>query len=106
MLAGTSLEEVIAVVGEERMGLNEHNKAIEVFGIGKPKQGAVFEPVGRMCLGIVLKKYPKLWLSINDGLDVEYAHAVLWNDGNLYDPEKGINPHYPWTRYFARYWAL
>lgn len=101
MLANVSIEEIIALVGPERMGKTEHDKVFEKYGVSRADTCTNVEGIGLNSLVGLRKRNSTLMLSVYDTMDANYAHAVLLHEGNLYDPYLGINPHWPWSRVIA-----
>lgn len=109
MLAGVSLEEIISLVGPGRMGNVEHEQVVARYGKGRANHGRFIEHFTRennALLGVLARDGDTHWLSVADCLDVQYAHAVLLHQGQLYDPWCGINPMWPWSRYIQRSWDI
>jgi hypothetical protein len=101
MLAGVTLAEVIALVGDARMGSMESKKCEEKFGI-KFGRGFFTEAYGYHTVGGLSKNNRALWCGVWDSLDPGFAHNVLIVDRALYDPYVGINPAWPWSRYISQ----
>lgn len=106
MLAGVTLEEIISLVGPERMAMREHEKVREKYRTGRADSGIMVQPMGQYCLGSLAKCNETLWLSVSDCIDPQYGHAVLLHQGQLYDPWCGMNPMWPWSRYVVKAWNI
>lgn len=106
MLAGVTLEDVISLVGPGRMGMAEHERCREKYRAGRHDSGILVQPMGKDCLGALMKCNETLWLSVADCLDPQFGHAVLLHKGQLFDPAQGMNPAWPWNRYVARAWNI
>jgi hypothetical protein len=100
MLAGVTIEEVIGFIGDKALGTAERHKCHERFGIGRPS-GASWHMVDAVehTLAKWVKAYRVLEGSVLCTRDPSYAHAVLLVDGHLYDPWRGIDPEWPWSRF-------
>lgn len=109
MLSGVSIEEIISLVGVGRMGNVEHEAVVTKYGKGRANHGKFIEHFTRdrnAMLGVLVREGGPHWLSLADCRDVQYAHAVLLHQGNLYDPWCGLNPMWPWSRYIQRVWEV
>lgn len=104
MLAGTSLEEVVKLIGGDRLSYGEKYKACEHFGIKLEEHKLIvsaFPYDKNKTLTQIQREYEgcPLWLSVYDRVDTSYGHATIFFRGSLYDPHHGINPHdWLWSR--------
>lgn len=100
MLAGVELEAVVALVGDRALGTAERRKAFAHFGITYPEgesSGAI--SIVETPLIKLLRDHRTLWCSVADWKNPDWGHAVLAYDRHLYDPWRGIDPDWPWTRH-------
>ena len=100
MLAGVTLDQVVQIVGDHALGMDERRKAFEHFGIAYPQGesgfvvGQVENPLVRL-----IRDHRLLWCSVACVRDGSYGHAVLIYDRHMYDPWRGIDQDWPWTRH-------
>lgn len=104
MLAGVAITEVIAVVGDIRLGVSEREKACNHFGIVRKESKIIIQTFAIRECGKTLTEIKQeysgcpLWLSLYDCMDSTYGHAVLFYNDILYDPWHGVNPQWLWSR--------
>jgi hypothetical protein len=100
MLAGVVIKSVIERVGDRALDLTTRRQAFEHFGITYPEseRGFLINAAERNLVQLV-KEHRTLWCTVADWKDESYGHAVLVYDGHLYDPWRGIDPSWPWSRH-------
>lgn len=99
MLAGVTLEEIIYMVGPQAMGHHEFMKVCDHFKIAVGSRW-IMEYMGGTSLGGLVNRKRTCVLSQAEAGNINYAHAVLLHKGQLADPFHGMNPSYPWRRWF------
>ena len=99
MLADLPIEDVIAVVGDQRLGTSERRSAWLRFNIAIPDEGFLIQPYGSGSLARLMKEFPRLWCGVMDARNSMFSHCVVIDNGNLYDPHYGLNPQWPWSHY-------
>lgn len=107
MLAGKSLDEVIAVVGyTDALKLEGEEKVVAAFGLKfDPRISFAVSAFGldsTKALGHLIREHKTLLCSVLDYNDVHYAHAVVIHNGQLFDPSCGMNPTWPWSRVISQ----
>lgn len=100
MICGVSLLEIIALVGPERLAEGERQRVCEHFGV-TIGDNYVVETYGNQSLSALSKHHKTMWVSVLDCVNPNFGHAVLFHDGNIYDPFYGINPQWPWSHRIA-----
>jgi hypothetical protein len=100
MLAGVSIEAVIELVGDRALDATARRRAFDHFGITYPA-GEAGSVVGIVETPLVklMRDHRTLLCSVADWKDPSWGHAVLIYDQHLYDPWRGIDPEWPWTRH-------
>lgn len=97
MLAGAALEEVLAVAPSMPMSYEDRLKAWGHFGIEADGRSNIhIEVYGNDTPSCLCRRHPTILFSTFSHLDLSYSHQVLWHQGTLYDPLRGINPSWPW----------
>lgn len=107
MLAGVRLRDVCALVGDRALGTAERRAALDHFGIKYPEGEAahvINEIDGQ--LSKFMREHPLLWGDVNDWKNPDWGHAVVIWRGHLYDPWRGIDPDWPWTRHIWKVWPV
>ncbi len=100
MLAGVRFEEVIGLVGDHALGADARRKAFDHFGIKYPEnEGGFVVSQAEHPIAKLFRDHKVLLCSVADSKDGTYGHAVVVYDGHLYDPWRGIDPQWPWTRH-------
>lgn len=100
MLAGVEVEEVIKVIGDRALGMKERRTAFDHFNIVYPDKESGFV-VGQTenPLPKLMRDHRMLWCNVADAKDPNWGHAVLIYDRHIYDPWRGIDPEWPWSRH-------
>lgn len=100
MLAGVELETVIALVGDKALGTTERRTAFDHFGITYP-EGEAGAPISIVETPLIklMRDHKALLCSVADWKDPNWGHAVVIYDMHIYDPWRGIDPEWPWTRH-------
>lgn len=100
MLGGVELEEVIRLVGDRALATNERREAFAHFGIRYP-EGEIGSVVGIVETPLVklMREHKYLYCGVSDWKDPSWGHAVVIYDSHIYDPWRGIDPEWPWTRH-------
>ena len=100
MLAGVEIETVIALIGDRALGTNERRKAFDRFEIAYPdgENGSVVGIVENPLVKL-MREHRTLFCSVSDWKDPGWGHAVVIYEKHLYDPWRGIDPDWPWTRH-------
>jgi len=103
MLAGRTLDDVIAICGHDgQLSGAEREKVVKTFGIKMnpwaSRMVAAFATEPYRNLAQAMREHYALWCSVYDSIDPNFAHAVVIHGNQLYDPHAGMNPTWPWSR--------
>lgn len=100
MLGGVTLDDVVAFVGHKALGMEQRRAAFNRFRIQYPEAeegfvvGQVENPLARL-----IRDHRLMWCNVSCAKNGSWGHAVLIYDGHLYDPWRGIDPEWPWSRH-------
>lgn len=100
MLGNVELEDVVRLVGDRALGTNERRQAFDHFRIKYPEgeSGFVISIVETPLIRL-MRDHKYLLCSVADWKDPSWGHAVVIHDMHIYDPWRGIDPEWPWTRH-------
>lgn len=107
ILAGCDLRRVLDIpgVGDGRIGEAERLRACAQLGIELSETSTIvdgFDWGEERTLACLMRKSGTLLASVYDAINPNYAHAVVIHGSQLYDPTSGINPSWPWSRFFGK----
>lgn len=100
MLAGIALDDVVQLVGDRALATSDRRRAFDHFRIKYPEDEAGW-PVDSIekTLPFFMRAHRTLWCQVLDARDPAWGHAVLLHARHLYDPWRGIDPSWPWSRW-------
>lgn len=100
MLGNVEMRSVIALVGDKELDTGARHRAMDHFKIPYPEgeQGFVVGILNNPLVRL-MREYEFLLCNVADWKNPNWGHAVVIWDGHLYDPWRGIDPNWPWTRH-------
>jgi hypothetical protein len=104
MLSGKTLEQVISDAGtDEKIDLSIRQRLFALYGIGgEIDLSWINEPFSDHSFGALAREHETLLCSVYSWVNENYAHAVIFHRGELYDPYDGMNPEWPWHRFIGQ----
>lgn len=102
MLLDVSLDAVIDLVGTDRLSSADKCKVFAHYGANYDGVGYLVDAVGERALGALMREWSTLLAHVSDCRNPGFGHSVVVHAGDLYDPDAGLNPQWPWSRYVSR----
>lgn len=104
MLCDKTLDEVITEAGSDgKMCYDTRKRLLQMWGYPSyTGLSIIVDSFGSHALGALIREHNLMLGSIYSCKESGYGHNVVICNGDLYDPQSGINPSLPWHHYVAR----